>query len=256
LNIEVKPTGNWSIGEISVIVDGEKKCSRSPCRVDGLSAGGHDVVVSASGYRRQSVPAAVSRGAVSPVPVTLELDGPTGVSVGELGSSVELYVDGQSRGNVPQEVSRLAPGAHQIRLEGGERYEPFATRVTVEPGKMVSLAPKLKVKKGRLTVQPGRDADEAKIEIVCGDQRRPAPKQAFDVTPEPPCRVVAEKDGFEPFDQPIQFNDGEAERLIRVDLVPGGKPRQESASAHVAAGDRAAQLPDRQPAIERPRRNP
>jgi hypothetical protein len=254
LNIEVRPNGNWSLGEIAVIVDGEKRCSRSPCRVDGLTAGGHEVVATATGYRRQSLPVAVSRGAVNPAAITLELDGPTGIAVADLGSDVQLFVDGQSRGNVPQEIGRLAPGEHEIRIEGGERYHSFKTRVLVEAGKMVSLAPKLKVKKGRVTIQLGQGADEAKIELVCGDQRRPAPKQVFDIAPEPPCKVVAAKDGFEPFEQPIQFTDGEAERLIKVDLVPGAQPQQ--AQAGVRADDRAARLPDRQSGVERPRLNP
>jgi serine/threonine-protein kinase len=254
LNIEVRPNGNWSLGEIAVLVDGGKRCSRSPCRVDGLAAGGHEVAVAATGYRRQSLPVAVSRGAVNSVPITLELDGPTGIAVADLGSDVQLFVDGQLRGNVPQEIGRLAPGEHQIVIEGGERYQSFKTRVVVEAGKMVSLAPKLKVKKGRVTIQPGQDANEAKIELVCGDQRRPAPKQVFDLAPEPPCKVVATKDGFEPFDQPIQFNDGEAERMIKVDLVPGA--RQPQASSGVDADSRAPRLPERQPTIDRPRLNP
>ena len=254
LNVEVRPNGNWSLGEIAVIVDGAKRCSRSPCRVDGLAAGGHEVAVTAAGYRRQSVPVAVSRGDVNPLPITLELDGPTGIAVADLGCDVQLFVDGQSRGNVPQEIGRLAPGEHQIVIEGGERYHSFKTRVMVEAGKMVSLAPKLKVKKGRVTIQPGPDADEAKIELVCGDQRRPAPKQVFDIAPEPPCKVVAAKDGFEPFEQPIQFNDGEADRLIKVDLVPGAQPRQPPASS--GADSRPASLPERQSTIQRPRSNP
>jgi hypothetical protein len=254
LNIEVRPNGNWSLGEITVFVDGEKRCSRSPCRVDRLAAGGHEVAVTATGYGRQSLPVAVSRGAVNPVAITLELDGPTGIAVADLGSDVQLFVDGQLRGNVPQEISRLAPGEHQIAIEGGERYQSFTTRVTVEPGKMVSMAPKLKVKKGRVTIQLGQDADEAKIELVCADQRRPAPKQAFDIPPQPPCKVVAAKDGFEPFEQGIQFNDGEAERLIKVDLVPGA--RRPQASSGVDADSRAPRLPERQPTIERPRLNP
>jgi serine/threonine-protein kinase len=254
LNVEVRPNGKWALGEISVLVDGEKRCSRSPCRVDGLSAGGHEVAVTATGYRRESVPVAVSRGAVNAVPVTLELDGPTGIAVADLGSEVQLFVDGQSRGNVPQEITRMAPGEHQIVIEGGERYQSFKTRVTVEPGKMVSLAPKLKVKKGRVTIQLGQDANEAKIELVCGADRRPAPKQAFDVAAEQSCKVVAAKDGFQPFDQAIQFNDGEAERLIKVDLVED--PHAQQGSAPVRADDRSARLPERQSTIERPRLNP
>jgi hypothetical protein len=256
LNIEVRPSGNWSLGEITVIVDGARRCSRSPCRVDGLAAGGHEVAVAAAGYRRQSIPVAVSRGATTPVPITLELDGPTGIAVADLGADVQLFVDGQSRGNVPQELNRLPPGEHQVVIEGGNRYHSFKTRVTVEPGKMVSLAPKLKVKLGRVTIQPGLDASEAKIEVVCGDQRRPAPKQAFDIAAEPPCKVTATKGGFEPFEQPIQFNDGEAERVIQVDLVAAVPPQQSRSSQRVAADGRAPRLPERQHTIERPRRNP
>ncbi len=254
LNVEVRPPGNWAVGEITIIVDGEKRCSRTPCRVDGLSAGGHEVAVTALGYARQSVPVAVSRGAVTPVPITLELDGPTGIAVGDLGSDVQLFVDGHSRGNVPQELNRLAPGEHVVLIQGGERYQPFTARVLVEPGKMISMAPKLKVKKGRVTIQSGQEAEEAKIELVCGGQHRPAPKQAFDMASDPPCKVVATRDGFEPFEQGIQFNDGQAEQLIRVDLV--AQPGRQKASSGISADGRAARLPERQSAVERPRLNP
>jgi hypothetical protein len=198
---------------------------------------------------------AVSRGAANAVPVTLELDGPTGIAVADLGPDVQLFVDDKSRGNVPQEISRLAPGEHQVRIEGGERYHPFTTRVTVEAGKMVSMAPKLKVKKGRVMIVPGQDAaEDAKIELSCGDERRPVgdtpSKQAFDVAPEQSCRVVAAKEGFEPFEQRIEFNDGQAERQVTVDLVPAPKARPASAkkskaSAEASADGRPSRLPER-----------
>ena len=148
--------------------------------------------------------------------------GGSGLSVRSEGRGLKLVVDGKDIGPLPQELPDLAPGDHQVKIDGGDRYEPFEKTVTVSPDQMLTLEPKLKVKKGLATIKPGLNADGAKVVLVSGSERRPVPSLplAVDIPGDKPYSVVATKRGFQDFEHKLEFEDGQAERTFVVDMVP------------------------------------
>lgn len=68
LSVNVSAQGGRSLDELTVFVDGQKRCSSSPCEVSGLDQGSHFVKVTAPGYQ----PSADR---------TIELEGQTELSV-------------------------------------------------------------------------------------------------------------------------------------------------------------------------------
>jgi hypothetical protein len=117
----------------------------------------------------------------------------------------------------------MRPGAHKIRIEGGERYEPFEKDVSIEPEQMITLEPKLKVKKGLATIKLGSNAEGARVTLVEGDQRRPIPRFpiAVELEAEKSYSIVAEKKGYARFEKRIDFEDGQAEKTFVIDMNSG-----------------------------------
>ena len=77
------------------------------------------------------------------------------------GGQLKLFVDGKEIGPLPQELPDLTPGEHQVKIEGGDRYDVFEKPVSVSADQVTTLEPKLKVKKGLATIKPGLNADGA-----------------------------------------------------------------------------------------------
>jgi serine/threonine-protein kinase len=136
------------------------------------------------------------------------------------GRGLKLWIDGKEVGPLPQEISDISPGEHTIRIDGSERYEPLERSVTVEANQLVSIEPKLKVRKGLATIKPGANAEGATVLLVSGSERRPVPQLplAVDIQVDKPYRIVATKPGFRQFEQKIEFEDGQAERTFIIDL--------------------------------------
>lgn len=249
LVVTVAGPGNKSVSDIEVIVDGKKVCSSSPCQVKELGQGTHLVKVSAPGYQSTADQAVkVAAGDEAVLNVALTRSGSTsGLSVHAEGSGLKLFVDGKEIGPLPQTLSDLAPGDHQVKIDGGDRYEVFEKTVTITPDQAVSLEPKLKVKKGLATIKPGTNADGAHVVLVSssasGTERRPVPQLplAVEVPVDKPYSIVANKRGFQDFEQRLEFEDGKAERTFVIDMVPalsGG-----DAATHVAAAPVAPARP-------------
>ncbi|MFO7177274.1 MAG: PEGA domain-containing protein [Pseudomonadota bacterium] len=247
LVVTVAGPGNTVVSDLEVFVDGEKRCSSSPCRVEDLAAGTHLVKVTATGYEPTADQGVkVEAGDEAVYNVRLNRGGSTGLSVKAEGRGLKLWVDGKEIGPLPQEISDISPGQHTIRIDGSERYESFEQQVTIEPNRVLSLEPKLKVKKGLATIKAGTNAQGATVLLVSGSERRPVPQLplAVDIQMDKPYTIVATKPGFKKFEQPVTFDDGQAERTFVIDLVP-----EEAASA--AAYAQRAAVP-RAPAPARP----
>src|SRR6202000_1630529 len=99
----------------------------------------------------------------------------TGIRVTAEARGIKLSVDGKDVGPLPQELKDLSPGDHLVHLDGGERYESFEKHVEVEADQMQTIEPKLRVKKGLATIKLGDNADDAKVLLVSGSERRPLP---------------------------------------------------------------------------------
>lgn len=222
LVVTVAGPGNTPVSELEVYVDGKKRCSSSPCRVEELPSGTHLVKVSSPGFEPTADQGVkVEAGDEAVHNVSLSRSGATGLSVKAEGRGLKLWIDGKEIGPLPQELSDISPGEHTIKIDGSERYEPLERSVLIEPNQLVTLEPKLKVRKGLATIKPGANAEGATVLLVSGNERRPVPQLplAVDIQVEKPYRIVATKPGFESFEQKIEFEDGQAERTFIIDLT-------------------------------------
>jgi hypothetical protein len=243
LVVTVAGPGNTPVTDLEVIVDGKKRCSSSPCRVEALSSGTHLVKVRGAGFEPTADQGVkVESGDEAVYNVSLSRGGATGLSVKAEGRGLKLWLDGREVGPLPQEISEITPGEHRIKIDGSDRYEPLERSVTVEPNQLVTIEPKLKVKKGLATIKPGSNADGATVLLVSGSERRPVPQLplAVDILVDKPYRIVASKPGYKTFEQRIEFEDGQAERTFIIDLSSAGSSSSDAAGENplppVAAG--------------------
>jgi len=237
--LTVAGPGNKPIDTVEVYVDGAKKCEASPCRVVDLAAGTHLVKVTAAGYQPTADQAVkISNGdeAVQNIALTRASEG-TGMRVTAEGRGIKLSVDGKELGPLPQELKDLSPGDHLVHLDGGERYDSFEKRVTVEADQMQTIEPKLRVKKGLATIKLGDNAEGAKVLLVSGSERRPITQLPItvDISVEKPYSIVASKKGFADFEQRVAFEDGQAERTFLINLAAAGTEAPASAPAPAPA---------------------
>lgn len=252
LVVTVAGPGNKPVDGVEIYVDGVKAaCAGSPCRVSELKPGTHLVRVAAAGYPPTAdigVKVPAGEETVQNVELATPSSG-TGIKVSAEGRGLKLFVDGKEIGPLPQEDRTMRPGVHKIRIEGGERYEPFEKEVTIEPEQMLTLEPKLKVRKGLATIKLGENAEGARVTLVEGDQRRPIPRFpiAVELEAEKSYSIVAEKKGFARFEKRIDFEDGQAEKTFVIDMTSGSSDAPAPAPAAIGGG-RASPSPGPSPA--------
>lgn len=249
LVVSVSGPGGKAIDGVQVYVDGSQRCDASPCQVTDLARGVHFVKVAAAGYTT-TAPKAVKINAGEESAENVELargsEG-SGLKVTAEGAGLRLSVDGKDYGPLPQEIKDLSPGEHTVKIDGGERYESMEKKVTIEADKLLSMEPKLKVKKGLATIKAGSNADGAKVLLVSGSERRPVPSLPLrvDITSDKPYSIVASKKGFSDYKQNIEFEDGQAERTFVVEL--GGSSAAEPAPAEPAPENKHTAAPTTTP---------
>ncbi len=250
LVVTVAGPGNKSVDTVQVLVDGTKRCDTSPCRVTELSSGTHMVKVTAAGYQAtadQAVKVQTSEDAVLNVTLSRASEG-TGIRVtADTVGLVKLYVDGKEIGPLPQELKDLAPGEHVVKI-AGERYEAWEKRINIEPEKVQTIEPRLKVVKGLATIKAGNGAQGARVLLVSGNERRPVPNKLpikIDITTDKPWSIIATRSGYEDFKQDISFQDGKAEETFVIEMYEKGKkpPPKPPVGAHVAGGGTTTKPP-------------
>jgi hypothetical protein len=76
------------------------------------------------------------------------------------------------------------------------------------------------VLKGLATIRAGDNADGAEVTLKVGDSRRVLPPLPvrLEVETERPHVLIARKKGFASFEEPIVFDDGQAEKTIEINL--------------------------------------
>jgi hypothetical protein len=226
LVVTVSGPGNKPLDAVEILVNGEKRCTSSPCTIEQLKADTYYVRAHAAGYQAMAdiaVVVSASNKAVQNLTLTRALG--TGVKVIGEGTGLKLYVDGREVGPLPQEIKDMEPGEHAIKVAGNERFELFEKRVTVDPEQMQTIGPlKLHVLKGLATIQPGANADGAKVILISGSDRRTLPKLpiTLDIPTTQQHTLVASKRGYDQFKLPIRFDDGQVERTFEVSLVELG----------------------------------
>jgi len=210
--------------EVAVEIDGDRRCSKTPCLVEGLTVGPHQVRIATPGH----VAANLSLGVLANQTVerSIELKELHGLlKVVNASSSVRVFVDGNEVALRDQQVA-LPTGVYDVRVEGGERYKPYVTTVQITPDAVRNVDGKLKVKKGLLKISPGLGSEGAEVFLADGSKRTRVQSlpTSIDIDIDPssswPSEVVAEKDGFKSFATRINFPDGVAEQTVVVNLTP------------------------------------
>ncbi|MEY2934576.1 MAG: hypothetical protein RL033_5325 [Pseudomonadota bacterium] len=213
--------GNKELSAVEVLLDGKLRCKASPCEIPSLKAGTHYVEVRAAGYQATAKSAVAIQSGQTAVHNVQLIRAGTGIKVFGEGSGLTLLVDGKEFGPLPQELREMEPQEHVIQVTGGPRYEPFQQRIVVDPDRMTPIGPiRLKVLKGLATIRAGDNADGAEVTLKVGDSRRVLPPLPvrLEVETERPHVLIARKKGFASFEEPIVFDDGQAEKTIEINL--------------------------------------
>jgi hypothetical protein len=226
ITINVTDAKSAAVNRVDIFVDGRKTpCETAPCIVDQISAGSHEVKVIADGYdtaSSQSVNVESGKDATAAFTLTTAAKA-AGIKVSGAQAGVKLYVDGKELGPLPQEVRDLTPGDHVLRIAGSERYQPLEKHITVEPDSLQDLGTvTLKVLKGKATIAlatPG-----ARVFLTSGSDRRELPMLpiSVDIDTTKAWALQATKLGYADYNQPITFDDGQAEKSFTVILNPKG----------------------------------
>jgi serine/threonine-protein kinase len=249
IKINVAAKNGTPVGAVDIYIDGQKKCEATPCVVADLEPGGKTIKVIAQGFPPAESNETIEAGKEKVVTVPLDNGGATpaatnatatntGAPVLKIGGTdqeknVHVFVDNVDKGTLPIEIKDLAPGNHKVRFEGGERYAKSEQSVDLTAGQTKDLGDiKLKVVKGQVTldiVTSGvsvtlvRRGDK-KVEKKLPESLLKSPPVKLDIDTSENWRVVATKKGFDDFTQDLTFEDGQAEKTIKVELFEIGKP--------------------------------
>jgi serine/threonine-protein kinase len=245
--------GNKELAAVEVIVDNKVRCRASPCELPSLKEGTHYVEVRAAGYQATAKSAVAIVGGQTAVHNVQLIRAGTGIKVFGEGSGLNLLVDGKEFGPLPQELREMEPGEHVIQVAGGPRYEVFTQRIIVDPDRMTPIGPiRLKVTKGLATIRAGHGADDAEVTLKVGDSRRvlPALPVRLEVETDRPHILIAKRKGYAAFEEPITFEDGQAEKTIEIVLTerPGDAPGRRRSGADPASGTEAEEAAPAPPA--------
>jgi serine/threonine-protein kinase len=240
LVVDVKSKTGAAIGKAEIFIDGQKKCDTVPCVLADLEPGSKVIKVIAPDHAPKDVTENVEAGKENRVFIDLETGtSDTAASSTAPGlkiagnSAVKVFVDGTDKGNLPLDLKDIKPGSHKLRFEGGNRYEKLEQTVNIEAGQLKDLGTiKLKVLKGLVTLDLATTGATVKVisqgpkriekRIADGDWRKP-PVKLDDLEGSETWKVIATKRGFDNFEQEVSFEDGVAEKSVRIELNEAGR---------------------------------
>ncbi|WP_437922644.1 PEGA domain-containing protein [Sorangium sp. So ce291] len=273
LTIDLKTAGGASVARAEIFIDGQKRCDTVPCIVRELDPGSKAVKILAPDFPPRDAVEIVEGGKEKVVVITLDGAGAgaagspgtastaTGLKASGSQPGVKVLVDGVEKGTLPAEFS-VAPGEHKIRFDGGERYEPVEQTVEVGQGQTKDLGTiALKVLKGQLTLDLSTSGASVKLVNAKGTEKKlpdsawKKPPVKVDVNPSEGWKVVATKKGYQDFSQAVSFEDGQAEKTIRIALDEVSKPEPVAAAADPAPAPAPA-APRADPAPAAPKADP
>lgn len=247
--------GNKELAAVEVIVDNKVRCRASPCELPSLKSGTHYVEVRAAGYQATAKSAVAIVGGQTAVHNVQLIRAGTGIKVFGEGSGLNLLVDGKEFGPLPQELREMEPGEHVIQVTGGPRYEVFTQRIVVDPDRMTPIGPvRLKVTKGLATIRAGQNAEEAEVTLKVGDSRRvlPALPVRLEVETDRPHILIAKRRGFTTFEEPITFEDGQAEKTIEIALTERPPEARRTRPAGAGPASEGSEAEEAAPAASEP----
>ncbi len=235
LVVTVAGPGGKAVSGVAVKVDDELKCSASPCIVEGLSAGkSHIVLASAPGYAEAAGKAIKVEGGEE-TPVSIELSAAsagTGIKVASKTPGLRLSVDGKDYGPLPQELTDLKPGSHNVEVSGNPLFAPFTKRVEVPADEIVTIEPTLQFLKGEITVELGDNAKGAKIWLKGDGEDKALHRLKLPATITIPAdkqmTLVAERQGFDNYERNITLSADEPSKTFTVELSKPGAAEKSS----------------------------
>jgi PEGA domain len=222
--VNVADSKGGAVAHLEIYIDGKKQCESAPCIIPDMSSGSHTVKVEAPGYD-QPADKAVAVESRKDVTVDFSLTplqtASTGIKVTGTQPGAHLFVDDRDIGALPQELKELQPGSHRIKIAFGDRYAPVEKTITIGKDEFQDLGnTTLKVIKGKATISLGTPG--AKVFMVSGSDRRELISLpiSVDIDTSKQWSLVASKLGFMDYNQPISFDDGQAEKAFTVTLDP------------------------------------
>jgi serine/threonine-protein kinase len=272
LRVELESSRRSAAEKAEVFIDGQKVCDVAPCIVSDLSPGLKTIRVIGPGIPGGSavVTATVEAGRerLAMVPLGTEAPAPAPAGSGELHVSgaqpgVRVLVDGVDHGLLPLDMKDVGAGVHRLRFEGGDRYAAQERQVDVAPGRAVDLGSiKLKLLKARITIDDAPSG--ARVVLV---RNTPPTSERVLSGPWPMTldvdavswQVIASKKGRGEVTEDVSFDDGQADKHVRLELsgeAPAAAATQPAAAAPVAVAARepsqAPRSSSRAPAHEAP----
>jgi len=237
-----------------VFVDDTLVCDMLPCPLADLSEGTKSIRVTSDGYASATKAANVVAKKTTYFVINLEKSGSpssgvaattaaatgTGSLAVKGAPSIQLSVDGKDYGPLPQDIKELAAGDHKLRFTSGDRYKADERTVSITAGQTKDLgAVTLKVARGKATLVLGTNGTGASVTLAAGGERKSVTNFSLplDIDTSKQWVLEATKTGFEPFSQPLTFDDGEAEKTFTIHLEPKAKP---AAAVAATPGPRSA----------------
>ncbi|HEX2731723.1 MAG TPA: PEGA domain-containing protein [Polyangiaceae bacterium] len=221
LVVTVAGPGSKPLKAVEVLVDGKTACTSSPCALKELGAGTHMVKAVAEGYQETAETAVlITSGQDAVHNIRLAQASGTGVRVTGQGTGLRLVVDGKEIGPLPQELKDMSPGGHTLKV-ASDAFEGWEKSVTVSEDEMQSIeVPKLRVLKGLAVIKAGSNADGARILLDTDGDRRVLPELpvSLSIDTAKPTKLIANRKGFESFEQAVSFEDGANEKTFVVEL--------------------------------------
>lgn len=254
LKIDAKTATGGPIAKAEVYVDGNKKCDTVPCVVPDLEPGAKSIKIIAPDFAPLEQTEMIEAGQEKVVVIPLvggaaTASQPAAVTALKIGGDqkgVKVFVDNIDKGGLPLDLTDITPGTHKVRLEGGDRYEKMEQTVEVAAGQTKDIGTvKLKVLKGQVTFELATDGADVKL-IKEEGAKKTEKKLPADLWKKPPVQVefnpserwklIATKKGMPDFTQEIAFDDGQAEKTIRIDLSGKSQPEPIAASSPEQSG--------------------
>jgi hypothetical protein len=83
------------------------------------------------------------------------------------GGAIEVSLDGQRIGVLPQTIEHVSPSTHSLLFDGGPKFEPAHREIVVKPGVTLQLEPiRLNARQRTLVISLGDQMERAKVFII------------------------------------------------------------------------------------------
>lgn len=233
LKVYVSGPGGRELSNVVVFVNGKKECNSSPCTVEKLTPGIHDVKAGAEGYQTTaSKGVTITAGDQSKIDLELQLaSAGTGFRVDGKPTGIKLFVDGKEVGTLPQSLVDLSPGSHALRFAKDDRYQTLEKTVNVVPDKVEDLGTvTLGVIKGRATFE--LQTRGVLMTLVSSDGKKERldeakfkdGKHTMDLDATKQWQLEVTKLDHEDLTIQVSFEDGEGDKTFPIKLREKQKP--------------------------------